>query len=372
MQKIALIGISLAIIISLGAIAYTVSITAPLRDNLEITNTQIDLLNDQLDTIDTKISEINKKIGEQNVFPVLDMVKDSWNRTIILVPRNVESPPSLPEGVVLVRIPTQRIVSFAPGVTATLFNIGMGDNVVALTQFDDWPQEVLDKKESGEVEILENLIEPEVERILSLDPDLLITIPFEHVDSLTNVGIPVVVVDLDRVSQITDIIKSIELIGKVSGAEESASELGQEIEQSFLEVQEKVLEIEPKPSVFWLVWHQPIMTSGQPSFLSKLIETAGGVNMFNDLDTPWPVVNSEEVIARNPDFIFINESMKYSGIASVEDLLTLFPAWTNLETVKNEGIKFVPDYYIQPGPRTGQAVEELAAILHPDLFSVRE
>ena len=181
--------------------------------------------------------------------------------------------------------------------------------------------------------------------------------------------IPVVVVDLDRISHINDIIKVIELIGKVSGAEESAYALGQEIEQSFLTVQERLLEIEPKPSVFWLVWHQPIMTSGQPSFLTKLIETAGGVNVFNDLDTPWPVVNSEEVIARNPDFIFINESMKYSGIASVEDLLTIFPAWVDLKAVQNDGVKFVPDYYIQPGPRTGQAVEELATILHSDLFS---
>ena len=145
MQKIALIGISLAIIISLGGIAYIVSNTTTPSDNHDLTT----IPSDNHDS------------------PVFDLVKDSWNRTIILVPRNVENPSSLPEEGVLVRIPAQRIVSFSPSITATLFNIGLGDSVVALTQFDDWPQEVLDKKENGEVEILENLIEPEVERILN-------------------------------------------------------------------------------------------------------------------------------------------------------------------------------------------------------------
>lgn len=332
--------------------------------DLEDLKKRMEDLNTALEGLKSSQQEIREEIERPKILYAL---KDALGRLVVVVPKGAPLPPGIPEDAVVVRTPAERIVSFAPSITATLFTIGIGERVVAVTKWDEWPEEVVKKKEAGEVVVLESIVEPEVEKIVGTDPDIIITIKLspEKIKVFEDLGIPVVVVDYG--DSIEDILKAIILIGRVVGAEEGAKGLAEKIRNDIDAVAEKV-KGRPKVKVFWLVWHEPLMTAGGPSFITALLEAAGGENVFKDVDTAWPIISREEVLARNPEVIIFTEGFREQGIKGKEDLLALFPEWKDVDAIKNDKVFIVPDAAVQPGPRTPEMVELIAGLLHPDVF----
>ncbi|MCP8317309.1 MAG: ABC transporter substrate-binding protein [archaeon] len=317
------------------------------------------------------ISQLNEKIDELtanlNVIFGVEVFKDVYGSTILIIPQGIEVPDILTFGRTIVRVPPQRIASFSPGVTETLFAIGKGNQVVAVTKYCDWPQEVVDKKQAGELVVFENTVDPEVEKVVAANPDLIFVGTWmrpEGVAKLEELGFPVVGIDYGE--SLDDIYSAITLIGKLTGAEDSAENLVSELEQNITRVTNAVANL-PKPKVFWMTWHNPLMSAGGPILLNTLIQAAGGVNIFEDVDIAWPFVSSEDVLAQNPEVILLSDPDLKVMISNIDDLLNLFPAWSEITAVKEGKLFALPNFVVQPGPRTAEAIEIIAELLHPEI-----
>ncbi|MGQ9468531.1 MAG: ABC transporter substrate-binding protein [Nitrososphaerales archaeon] len=312
------------------------------------------------------ISQLNQKIDELtaslNTIFGIKVFNDVYGRAILVAPQGIEVPEILSFGRTIVRVPPQRIASFAPSITETLFSIGLGDRVVAVTEWCDWPQEMVDKKQAGNLTVFSSIVDPEVEKVVAANPDLILVTTImkpEGVAKLEALGFPVVGIDYGN--SLDDIYSAITLVGKVTGAEDSAEELINELQQNITRVSNAVANL-PKPKVFWMSWHAPLMSAGGPSFINALIQTAGGVNIFESVNIAWPTVSPEEVMDQNPDVILFSE--RHPGVSNVDDLLALFPAWSGIKAVEEGRVFVVPAFVIHPGPRTAEAIEIIAELIH--------
>lgn len=309
------------------------------------------------------ITQLNQRINELNIslnaMAVSEIIKDAYGRTIVVIPEGVKAPHI---SATIVKTPVKRIASFAPSITETLFSLGIGNKVVAVTKWCDWPQEMIEKKKAGELTIFESIVDPEVEKVVAAKPDLILVTTImkpEGIAKLEELGFPVVGINYGK--SLDDIYNAIMLIGKLTGVEYEAENLINEMKQNITKVSNAVANL-PKPKVFWMSWHDPLMSAGEPSFINTLIEAAGGVNIFKSANVAWPMVSPEEVLAQNPDVIAFSEG--HPGISNVNDLLSFFPAWSEIKAVKDGKVFIVPVFFTHPGPRTAEAVEIFAELIH--------
>jgi iron complex transport system substrate-binding protein len=307
--------------------------------------------------------QLNQRIEELNVnlnaMAVSEVLKDAYGRTVIVIPQGVKSPHI---SATIVKIPPKRIVSFAPSITETLFFLGLGDKVVAVTKWCDWPQEVLDKKGIGNLTVFENVVEPEIEKVVATNPDLILATTLmkpESVAKLEALGLPVVAIDYGK--SLDDVYAAIKLVGKVTGVNDHAENLIINLKENITKVSNAITGL-PKPKVFWMAWHEPLMSAGGPSWINALIQAAGGENIFSDVNIAWPTVGPEEVLIRNPDVILFSEG--HPGILNVNDLLNLFPTWIEVKAVKEGKVFAAPSFVTHPGPRLAEAAKILAELIY--------
>jgi len=118
----------------------------------------------------------------------------------------------------------------------------------------------------------------------------------------------------------------------------------------------------PRPKVLFVVWYRPLITAGGQTFISNVIQRAGGVSISEDLTSEWPHMGLEEVLKRAPDVILFPQTDAFApGLDEFQKL----PGWRDLAAVKNHRLHFVSETIMRPSPRLIDALEELAGILHP-------
>jgi len=123
---------------------------------------------------------------------------------------------------------------------------------------------------------------------------------------------------------------------------------------------------EERPTVFYEVWHEPLMTAGPSTFIGQMIELAGGRSIFDDVSEEWPQVSAEAVVERNPAVILGPDSHSDQLTA---DAIAARPGWSEIDAVQNGRIYLLDgDMVSRPGPRLAQALEEMAKALYPDSF----
>jgi iron complex transport system substrate-binding protein len=267
---------------------------------------------------------------------------------------------------VSVAIAPQRIVSLSPSNTEILFALGLEDRVVGATKYCNYPPLVKELKESKKIEVVGGYVDPDVEKILSLHPDLVLasrTRSSGAVSLLDKEGIATFVVDPNNLSSI---IQSIEKIGKISGKESDASELCNQMESRIRAISDKTSSL-PKTRVLYIVWHDPVKTAGAGTFEDELIEKAGGVNIFHDL-SGYVQVDPEAIAMRNPEVIIACSGMG-SGAdmplqwAKTERGLNQTDARKNGRIYQAEG-----DLITRTGPRIVDGLDMLAKFIHPEAF----
>jgi iron complex transport system substrate-binding protein len=258
----------------------------------------------------------------------------------------------------------QRIVSLAPSNTEILFALGAGDAVVGVTNYCDFPAAAARLPQIGG--FTANTISIEV--ILSLNPDLVLANGKDHltiVAALQQENIPAIVLEPETYD---DIFANIELVGQVTGHEEEAARLLEDMKARQAVVMEKVASVgqEDRPKVFWEVFDEPLMTAGPNSFIGQVIERAGGKNIFADLEETYPEISAEEIVKRNPEVILGPDS---HGDKLLPELLAARPGWEQIDAVKNKRI-YLLDANIasREGPRIVDALELTARALYPELF----
>jgi iron complex transport system substrate-binding protein len=259
--------------------------------------------------------------------------------------------------------PAQRIVSIAPSNTEILFAIGAGDQVVGRDKYSDYPEETKNVTDIGSA-----FDELNTEMIVSLQPDLVIAAQInapEQVKQLENLGITVYY--LNNPHTLEEMYGNLEIVAQLTGHEADAATLIESLKGRVAAVDEKIAPISSRPSVFYeLDSTDPSkpFTAGKDTFITLLIERAGGDNIAADLES-YPQMSLEQIVAANPDFIFLGDSMW--GVTP--EMVASRPGWENLSAVQNKQVlPFDDDLVSRPGPRLVDGLEQLAKLLHPELF----
>lgn len=261
----------------------------------------------------------------------------------------------------------ERIVSLAPSNTEILFALGLGDRVVAVSDFSDYPSEAKEKPNIGVYPA------PNMEQLTDLSPDLILAAEIqtdEVILQLEERGFPVFVL---APQTIDELLESITLVGKITGQNGEASQLVAEMQDRINAVTEQTdsLPQGQRPRVFYIVWHDPLMAPGFGTFQDDLIRKAGGINIARDIDG-WTTISLEAVIQANPEVMIA--SISYAN----DDTLTFQYIQTesrlsDADARQNDRVYGIDgDIISRAGPRVIQALELLARMIHPEIFGQPE
>lgn len=261
--------------------------------------------------------------------------------------------------------PAERVVSLTPATTEILFAVGATSQVVGRDMFSDYPEEA-----KAIADIGGSMGEYNLEAILVLQPDLVLAggiNPPELVASLEELGLTVFFVS--NPATLEEMFGNLQQVAILTGHEAEAEVLVDSLKVRVAAVDEKIMPLSYKPSVFYELdasadsskpW-----TSGPGTFVDLLIDRAGGFNIGGSLSGAWAQISLEELVVLNPDFILLGDSIWGVTPESVAQR----PGWETLAAVKDTRIfPFDDNLVSRPGPRLVDGLEALAKLLHPDLF----
>ena len=250
--------------------------------------------------------------------------------------------------------PKKRIISLTPASTEILFALGLKDEIIAVSSYCSWPIEAKNKEKIG------SFSSPNIEKIILLNPDLVILTGMEqeHLKKiLSSLGIEYIV---SYPSNLNELILSIKEIGDTVDRKNEANILASSIENTIRGIKKKLsgVSAESRPDVYLEIWHDPIMSPGEKSFVSDMIEKAGGRNITKDLKRAYSKIDPEHVICRNPDIIILAYMKSDNWI---RETFIKRIGFSNLRAVKNNRIysDINPDIILRPGPRIGEGLIEL-------------
>jgi len=257
----------------------------------------------------------------------------------------------------------ERIISLAPSNTEILFALGLGDKIVGVTTYCDYPPQAVEKPKIG------GFSTPDIEKILALEPDLVVAANFHKdtvIPELERRGLNVVLVDPGNIDEAID---SILLVGEKTGTSKEAQRLTSEIRARIKAVTDKVASLSEnqKPRTLYITWHDPLWTLGDGTITNELIELAGGVNIFANVSGNSQT-DLETVLARNPQVILAStghgtaEDSPFAW-ASTEERLSQTDARTNGRVYEVDA-----NLVTRPGPRIAEGLEAIAKLIHPDIF----
>jgi len=262
----------------------------------------------------------------------------------------------------------QRIISLAPSNTEILFALGLGAKVKGVTDFCDYPPQLLDRIGTGAiVRVGSTWPGFSLETIVSLIPDIAfaigVTVP-DYVDALESLGIPVVMLEP---ADIAGIFRNIELVGEITGNSAQADILINNMKAHMAAICAVTASATETPAVFYEVDGtnpaQP-WAAGSGTFIDTLITLAGDENVASGLEG-WVAISLEEVVAADPDMIILGDC---EWGVSPESVMAR-EGWEGITAVINEAISCIDsDLVSRPGPRITDGLEELARIIHPELF----
>lgn len=245
----------------------------------------------------------------------------------------------------------QRIVSLSPASTEILFAVGAENQIVAVSDFSDYPPQAQNLPKVGGFDGKTLSLE----KILSFNPDFVYLTNVMHnhlIPHFESLNIDYYLSDANSFEQVKNEILQ---IAKITGHPSNGENLVKEIDSAINKInsQNQLLQ---KPTVYWEVWNSPFMSVGNSSFINDLINTAGGINIFQEIAQAYPTVSEETIVAKNPQIIIIPQN---SGITV--DSVKNRKGWSQIDAVKNDKIFIVDDNLLtRSGARIGESAEYLA------------
>ncbi|HJJ31408.1 MAG TPA: ABC transporter substrate-binding protein [Methanocorpusculum sp.] len=260
----------------------------------------------------------------------------------------------------------EKIISLAPASTEIIYAVGAGDRLVGDTTYCNYPEEAKSVEKIGEFSTINR------ERIIALSEgnSVIFANPNngrDAIDYLKKQGCTVIVINPDSIDKIYE---SISVIGEAVGCKGNADTLNAEIKAGIDAVAEKVSTVSSAPTVMHALSTDPFYVSGKNTFQDDLIKLAGGKNAFEDVDG-WKTVTLEKLLITDPEIILTDPGadMGTPGFDSLRETFLTEPRLSTLSAAKS-GKVFVmdADIFDRGGPRTVDALETLAQILHPEIF----
>ena len=261
--------------------------------------------------------------------------------------------------------PPARIVSLVASNTELLYALGVGDRVVGVDDFSDFPPEVARLPRVGRD------LDVDVERVAALEPDLVLaslSVPGmeRNVDRLAARGLPFVVV---RSRGLVGVLEDALEIAEIVGAGSAGRRLVAHLTERVARVERRTRDLARRPSIYWEWWPRPYIAAGGPSWMTDVCRLAGGENVFGDLAGESETVTTEQVRERGPEVIVAC----WCGAKKLPDvkLVAQRPGWETIPAVCSARVHAVLEpLYGRPGPRLVEGLEELAELLHPGILRV--
>ena len=247
-----------------------------------------------------------------------------------------------------------RIVSMMPASTEILFAIGAGDRVVGRSEFDKWPNA------AHAVPNLGPGLRPNVEAIIAARPDLVILYASQDNRSaarqLRGAGIATAAFKVDSIAHFEQITR---LLGRLSGDSARGALVADTVMRTLDSVRAVTRDL-PRVSVVLPAYEQPLLVIGGGSFMSQLVEIAGGRNVYGDIAQPSPAVAFEDLLQRNPDVVLAPPDYAQTLRTSTR--------WRTLPAVRNGRVLLLDTALVyRPAVRIGEGAVSLAKLLHPQL-----
>jgi len=258
--------------------------------------------------------------------------------------------------ILILTAPPERIISLVPSSTELIVALGAAESLVARTTFDRDPA-------LAHLPSLGGGLTPNLEAMVALRPDLVVASPDGGLQTalgrLEGMGVPLYA---GASGTMEDLRRTIRNLGSLLGRTQAADSLLESMAEGFRELAGELEGVE-RPTVFYVVWHDPPMTTGPGTFLDFLIRSAGGENLFADAATGWPQVSLEEVVRRQPDVVVL--AGEPEEVALRRARLQAAPGWRELRAVREGRVVMVEGELMnRPGPRVVEAARALAAALH--------
>ena len=243
-----------------------------------------------------------------------------------------------------------RAVSLAPNLTENIFAVGAGDKLVGVTSFCDYPEAAKEIPKIGDT------ISPNMETIIALKPQIVFVSTASQIENFTNtLERQNVAVFITNPNDFEGILRNLKQLGDILGTPTNAEKLIADLQKRVAAVAEKVKD-KPPPKVFVQISKESLFTVGKDSFVTKIIELAGGESATKEVAAAYPKLSKETALALNPDVIVLSDS---------EDNREPNDVFVNSGAVKNKRVfRLNAAWLSRPGPRVVDAIELLAKDLH--------
>ncbi|CAN5454110.1 ABC transporter substrate-binding protein [soil metagenome] len=243
----------------------------------------------------------------------------------------------------------ERAVSLAPNLTENIFAVGAGDRLVGVTTFCNYPEAATKIQKVGDT------ISPNMETIIALKPQVVFVSTASQIETFTKtLEAQNIAVFVTNPKDLNGVLANLRQLADIFGTQERASILLNELQERISAVDEQVSN-KTKVKTFVQISKEPLFTIGKESFLTEIIERAGGISVTKEVATAYPKISKETALALNPDAVILSDS---------PDNLEPNDVFKNSNAVKNKKVfKINADLLSRPGPRIVDALEQIAEAL---------
>ncbi len=302
--------------------------------------------------------------------PVMINLKSIWIAgltalSILIVGLACVEPPPSPEisddagAPVKIDQPITRIISLAPSNTEIVYALGLEDRLVGVTDYCDYPPEAKNKPKIGGFSTVD------IEKVVALQPDLVLATDI-HSKTVTpllqKLGFNVVTL---YPTTLTGVIGDINLVGKITGTENAASELTAGLNkriQAVASAANNTAKMRPLRTLF-IIWYDPLMVAGADTLPDDMLKVAGGKNIASDL-TGYSSIGLETIISRDPEVIIVPTNMGQAD-NPLWNFVVTDPRLKNTTAARNNAIyKMDPNLVLRSGPRCVTALEQMSSFYH--------
>lgn len=255
----------------------------------------------------------------------------------------------------------EKIVSVSPAETESLYAIGLDEEIVGVSDYDDYPEQVKDKPKMG------SLYTPNAEAIIAAEPDIVFTgISMDEaaVQKLRDLGIVIFKTDPKTIG---DVMNNIEVYGQITNHQAQAQQVLEKMKSDIKEVQDKVASLADTEKKQVYVEFSPGWTVGKGEFMDEVIMWAGGVNVGGEAEG-WYEISEEKIIDANPDVILYASDV-VDNDKTLDQIIKARSGWNEITAIKNDQVISIDANLLsRPGPRVTEGLKEVAKAIYPDLF----
>lgn len=269
--------------------------------------------------------------------------------------------------VTIYKYPPERIVSLSPSSTEILFALGLGEKVVGVDTYSDYPEETENITKVGSFATIS------IEAVLGLTPDLVVAtggvqrpVVEELEEPLRSINGSIVVLYPKNVSAV---LSDISLVGKITGRMAEANILVADMEERIQEVVDQTQDVSRLRVYVEYYFNGGYWSFGSQSMINEMIYKAGGVNIFSDYAGTYMSTNDEAIFNADPEVIVISKGAMADSCGLTPDVIKGRAGWDQLSSIQNDRIYEIDEPIItRPGPRIVDAIEELASKFYPEIF----